>query len=68
MCAVIPGNCFLASSNLLGIAIAFGGSIAIFVYAAASFSGESITWKGHPLCLDFDVDINDASYDDCAPG
>ncbi|KAK9904092.1 hypothetical protein WJX75_004416 [Coccomyxa subellipsoidea] len=36
---VIPGNCFLASSNLLGIAIAFGGSIAIFVYAAASFSG-----------------------------
>jgi hypothetical protein len=35
----VPGACFLGSSNLLNIALAFGLSIFVLVYAAASFSG-----------------------------
>lgn len=34
-----PGACFLGSTNLLNIAMAFGLSIFVLVYAAASFSG-----------------------------
>jgi glycerol uptake facilitator-like aquaporin len=37
--AVEPGACFLDSTNLLNIALAFGLSIFVLVYAAASFSG-----------------------------
>jgi hypothetical protein len=37
--AVAPGACFLGSTNLLNIAMAFGFSIFVLVYAAASFSG-----------------------------
>ena len=42
MCAaaVEPGACFLGSTNLLNIAMAFGLSIFVLVYAAASFSGK----------------------------
>ncbi|WIA16081.1 hypothetical protein OEZ85_012806 [Tetradesmus obliquus] len=36
---VEPGACFLGSTNLLNIAMAFGLSIFVLVYAAASFSG-----------------------------
>ncbi|KAF6266093.1 plasma membrane intrinsic protein [Scenedesmus sp. NREL 46B-D3] len=36
---VEPGACFLGSSNLLNIALSFGLSIFVLVYAAASFSG-----------------------------
>eukprot|EP00879_Flechtneria_rotunda_P028764 GHRR01030984.1.p1 GENE.GHRR01030984.1~~GHRR01030984.1.p1 ORF type:complete len:309 (+),score=86.99 GHRR01030984.1:184-1110(+) len=36
---VVPGACFLGSSNLLNIALAFGFAIFVLVYAAASFSG-----------------------------
>jgi hypothetical protein len=38
--AVVPGACFLGSTNLLNIALAFGFSIFVLVYAAASFSGS----------------------------
>ncbi len=38
-CAVEPGSCFLGSTNLVNIALAFGGAIGILVYCAASFSG-----------------------------
>jgi hypothetical protein len=36
---VRPGACFLGSSNLIIIALAFGMSIFVLVYASASFSG-----------------------------
>eukprot|EP00878_Enallax_costatus_P001813 GHUV01001971.1.p1 GENE.GHUV01001971.1~~GHUV01001971.1.p1 ORF type:complete len:322 (+),score=44.83 GHUV01001971.1:32-997(+) len=36
---VVPGACFLGSTNLLSIALAFGLAIFILVYASASFSG-----------------------------
>ncbi len=35
------GTCFLGTSNVLNIAIAFGFSIFVLVYCAASFSGTS---------------------------
>ena len=41
---VVPGSCFVGNTtSLLNIAFAFGFSIAVMVYGAASFSGE------HPL-------------------
>jgi hypothetical protein len=45
--AVIPGACFLGTTNVLNIALAFGLSIFVLVYAAASFSGElHCVWRG----------------------
>lgn len=38
--AVVPGACFLGTTNVLNIAMAFGLAIFVLVYAAASFSGE----------------------------
>lgn len=40
--AVVPGSCFLESTNLVNIALAFGGAIAVLVYCAASFSGKEL--------------------------
>ena len=42
MHAVVPGACFLGTTNVLNIALAFGLSIFVLVYAAASFSGECL--------------------------
>jgi hypothetical protein len=36
---VEPGACFIGTTNVLNIALAFGLSIFILVYALASFSG-----------------------------
>jgi hypothetical protein len=44
-CAVEPGACFLGSTNLLNIAMAFGFSIFVLVYPAASFSGELLAQR-----------------------
>ena len=42
---VVPGSCFVGNTtSLLNIAFAFGLSIFVMVYGAASFSGEL------PLC------------------
>lgn len=46
-CAVRPGACFLGTANVLNIALAFGLSIFVLVYAAASFSGKSTSLLQH---------------------
>ena len=41
--AAPEGSCYLDSLTMLNIALAFGGAIAVVVYAAASFSGELLS-------------------------